>query len=59
MLLVRHGGHTVLLTGDLEGEGQAMVRERPIAPVDVMLAPHHGAKGANARGAAGGDPCPA
>jgi competence protein ComEC len=48
VLLVRHGGHTVLLTGDLEGEGQTMVRLRPVPPVDVMLAPHHGGKSANA-----------
>ncbi|MBY0457337.1 MAG: hypothetical protein K2V38_08375, partial [Gemmataceae bacterium] len=48
VLLIRHAGHSFLLTGDLEGEGQAMVVARPIGPVDVMLAPHHGAKGANA-----------
>ena len=48
VLLMRHAGHTVLLTGDLEGEGQALVTARPVAPVDVMLAPHHGAKNANA-----------
>ncbi|MDY3553782.1 ComEC/Rec2 family competence protein [Gemmata sp. JC717] len=54
VLLVRHGAHTVLLTGDLEGEGQARVTARPVPPVDVMLAPHHGAKSANApRGVAG------
>jgi competence protein ComEC len=48
VLLVRHEGHTVLLTGDLEGEGQALTTTKPIAPVDVMLAPHHGGKTANA-----------
>jgi competence protein ComEC len=48
VLLVRHAGHTVLLTGDLEGEGQSQVTARPVSPVDVMLAPHHGAKNANA-----------
>ncbi len=48
VLLMRHEGHTVLLTGDLEGEGQVLVTARPVAPVDVMLAPHHGAKNANA-----------
>lgn len=48
VLLMRHEGHTILLTGDLEGEGQRLVTSRPIAPVDVMLAPHHGAKNANA-----------
>ena len=52
VLLMRHEGHTILLTGDLEGEGQALVTSRPISPVDVMLAPHHGGKSANApRGA--------
>jgi competence protein ComEC len=48
VLLVRHAGHTVLLTGDLEGAGQEVVRSRPVEPVDVMLAPHHGAVTANA-----------
>jgi competence protein ComEC len=48
VLLLRHSERTILLTGDLEGEGQALVRERPIQPVDVMLAPHHGGKSANA-----------
>jgi competence protein ComEC len=48
VLLLRCGERAILLTGDLEGEGQGMVRERPIAPVDVMLAPHHGGKSANA-----------
>ncbi len=48
VLLVRHEGHTILLTGDLEGEGQALVTAKPVAPVDVLLAPHHGAKTANA-----------
>lgn len=48
VLLLRHGERTILLTGDLEGEGQALVRERPLQPVDVMLAPHHGGKSANA-----------
>src|SRR6266545_3029233 len=48
VLLVRHEGHTILLTGDLEGEGQRIATAKPVAPVDVMLAPHHGAKNANA-----------
>lgn len=48
VLLVRHDGHSVLLTGDLEGEGQALATARPLSTVDVMLAPHHGAKNANA-----------
>lgn len=48
VLLVRYNGQTILLTGDLEGEGQEHVRMRPLQPVDVMLAPHHGGKSANA-----------
>jgi len=47
VLLVRSGAHTVLLTGDLEGPGQLKATERPLPPVDVMLAPHHGAKSAH------------
>jgi competence protein ComEC len=50
VLLVRFASQSVLLTGDLEGEGQAMVRNHAISPVDVMLAPHHGGKTANAPG---------
>ena len=59
VLLAVYEGHTVLLTGDLEGEGQTLVRAESIGPVDVMLAPHHGGKLANSpqRGA-GGDPLP-
>lgn len=49
MLLVRHAGNTVLLTGDLEGAGQDRVVRLPLTPVDVLLAPHHGGKDANAR----------
>ena len=50
VLLLRCGPYTVLLTGDLEGEGQAVLRERAVPAVDVMLAPHHGAKAANLAG---------
>jgi len=49
VLLVRHAGNTVLLTGDLEGAGQERVTRLPAPRVDVMLAPHHGGKDANAR----------
>src|SRR5207302_6888257 len=49
VLLVRHGEHLVLLTGDLEGAGQDEALRRPIPQIDVMLAPHHGAVGANAK----------
>jgi competence protein ComEC len=48
VLLVRHADHRILLTGDLEGVGQQMVRERCHSPdADVMLAPHHGSPKAN------------
>ncbi|MFO0800850.1 MAG: ComEC/Rec2 family competence protein [Gemmataceae bacterium] len=49
VLLVRHAGNTVLVTGDLEGEGQERVTRLPAPRVDVLLAPHHGAKDANTR----------
>ncbi len=59
VLLAKYAGHTVLLTGDLEGEGQTMVRSRPIGSIDVMLAPHHGGKIANApQRNPDGDPLP-
>jgi competence protein ComEC len=54
VLLVRHAGHTLLLTGDLEGAGQDVLTATPAPAVDVMLAPHHGAAGANARRRADG-----
>jgi competence protein ComEC len=47
VLLVRYRNARVLLTGDIEREGQAVLCERALPPVDVMLAPHHGAKTAN------------
>ncbi len=52
VLLVRHGEHTLLLTGDLEGPGlERVLRMRPIR-VDVLQAPHHGSPKANPRGLA-------
>jgi competence protein ComEC len=48
VLLVRHAGNSVLLTGDIEGVGQDLLTQRPAPDVDVLLAPHHGGKGANA-----------
>jgi competence protein ComEC len=40
-------GRRVLLTGDLEGAGQAELAMGPPTSYDVMLAPHHGGKMAN------------
>jgi competence protein ComEC len=47
VLQVQHAGHTLLLTGDLEGAGQARVLALPRRRIDVMMAPHHGSKAAN------------
>jgi competence protein ComEC len=47
VLQVRHAGHTLLLTGDLEGPGLARVLGLPRRPVDVLQAPHHGSPAAN------------
>jgi competence protein ComEC len=47
VLLVRHLGHSFLLTGDLEDVGQERLLEKPPIRVDVLQAPHHGSKAAN------------
>ncbi|HEV3263341.1 MAG TPA: MBL fold metallo-hydrolase, partial [Gemmataceae bacterium] len=47
VLLVRHAGHSILLTGDLEGPGLERVLALPPAHVDVLMAPHHGSRISN------------
>jgi competence protein ComEC len=47
VLLVRHAGHTLLLTGDLEGPGLARVLTLPAVHADALMAPHHGSRFAN------------
>jgi competence protein ComEC len=47
VLLVRHAGHSILLTGDLEGPGLERVLKLPALRVDVLMAPHHGSRKAN------------
>ena len=42
VLLVRHRGHSLLLTGDLEGVGVDTVVSSPAPKVDILMAPHHG-----------------
>src|SRR5262249_50212002 len=43
VLQVRHAGHSILLTGDLEGEGlRRVLSELPPRHIDVLMAPHHG-----------------
>jgi competence protein ComEC len=46
-LLVRHKGHSILLTGDLEGSGMTRLLALPPLKVDVLMAPHHGSPKAN------------
>jgi competence protein ComEC len=47
VLLMRHLGHTILLTGDLEKEGLDLVLALPRRPIDVLMAPHHGSMASN------------
>lgn len=47
VLLLKHEGHTLLLTGDLEGAGLERVLSLPPRPVDILMAPHHGSLAAN------------
>jgi competence protein ComEC len=47
VLRVRHGGHAILLTGDLEGPGLERLLQLPSQKMDVLMAPHHGSKAAN------------
>lgn len=49
VLLVTHAGHTLLLTGDLEGLGLERVLSLPLQPVDIFMAPHHGSRAGNKR----------
>jgi competence protein ComEC len=44
VLVVRHAGHAIMLTGDLEGPGLARVVGFPLPQVDVLMAPHHGSR---------------
>jgi competence protein ComEC len=44
VLLVRHEGHRILLTGDLEGPGLARVVAMPLPQADILMAPHHGSR---------------
>jgi competence protein ComEC len=42
VLRLTHAGHTLLLTGDLDGPGLERVLALPPEPVDILMAPHHG-----------------
>src|SRR5262249_14856856 len=52
VLAVRHAGHTLLLTGDLEGEGMRRVLSLPPVRCQVLMAPHHGSRLADPAGLA-------
>jgi competence protein ComEC len=47
VLAVKHAGHTILLTGDLEGEGMRRVLSLPALRCPILMAPHHGSKAAD------------
>ncbi len=44
---VRSDEHSLLLTGDIEGEGLRPLLAQPQDAVDVLLAPHHGGASSN------------
>jgi competence protein ComEC len=52
VLLVEHGPHRVLLTGDLEARGLNDLLAEPALDCDVLMAPHHGSARSNPRGLA-------
>ncbi len=47
VLAIEFAGRRILLTGDLDGQGQQTLLSRPPLPVDVLLSPHHGSRRAN------------
>jgi competence protein ComEC len=50
VLCVRHAGHTLLLTGDLESPGMEQVLRLAPRGCDVLQAPHHGSRRLDAAG---------
>jgi len=50
VLAVRHAAHTILLTGDLEGEGMRRVLSLPPVHYQILMAPHHGSRAADPAG---------
>ncbi len=46
-LLIEQKDNTILLTGDIEKDGQKQLRNLPQCPVDILMAPHHGSPAAN------------
>ena len=45
VLLISAGGHTALLTGDIEAAAERdLVRAGELPPVDIVVVPHHGSR---------------
>ncbi len=45
VLMIEYRGHKILLTGDIEKEAERLLFEQnSLAPVEVLLAPHHGSR---------------
>jgi len=47
VLEVKHAGHTIVLTGDLDLDGRSRLLGLPLRRIDVWMAPHHGGRTAN------------
>lgn len=47
VVLLQYVGSSLLITGDIEGPGLAMLTGQTISPVDVLIAPHHGSPSSN------------
>jgi competence protein ComEC len=47
VLAIEFAGRRILLTGDLDGHGQARLLRMPPLSIDVLQSPHHGSRRAN------------
>ncbi len=47
VLIIRHAGHNIALTGDLDLEGRTQFMTQHIGDIDVWMAPHHGGRTAS------------